>query len=293
MKFPALKRTQAPITPEILEAQAALLRAQAASKVNAPVAPPPEKVIKPTPIPKKVDMGPYEKVIVFDAGPKEGEGVIWITLLPRRLLMEHLDIEARRLKQPMRFCRLLGILIGVGISMPVGGVVGLIMVIGGILTSPVFGILLCILLGAFLGFIPGWYIGPGLFTTYPMWFVRKNGEVVTPIQHKAFSKERFTGTMKWVKEDDGAMRCEVPPGVMAQSAVFLFHAIRSKDLIDMWRSVSGRMQKITMTAMIVIAVCSLIIMFLVGYTTLSGPKGEETSQQTPSAKVVPGGSYAK
>ncbi len=255
---------------------------------------PDKKVEAPPAKPQKppvVDFGPYEKVIVFDAGPEAGKGVTWITMMPRRVLMEHLDIEARRLKQPIHFRRLLGCLFGAGGGLVLGAFLYVILMIGQVVHTNFLYILLpCIFGGMLLGaFLPGWWLGEAIFKAPPLWFVRKQGQTVSPVLHKTFDKERFIGHMRWIKETDGSIRLQLPPGIATQSATFFYHGIRSKDLIDMWRTVTSRMQKLRTGALLVIAVCALIGVFVITYTQLSRPEGSQTTNSTPSATVRPGG----
>lgn len=241
--------------------------------------------IKVEPKPPVIPIGPYEKVIVFDGGSTDGKGVTWIAALPRRVLMEHLDIEARRLKQPIKFRRAIGLFFGAGIGIALGCIFGVTALLTRSLPfAPSVTIILFLLSGVVVGVVPGWFLGPYFFKCSPLWFVRKSGTLITPVSHKTFNLERFKGRMKWIKDSDGSLRLEIPPGVMAQSATFLFHAIRSKDLIDMWRSVNPRMRKITMTALIVIAACSLLMLFLVGWSSMGPGQGVEGTP-TPTAQT--------
>ena len=290
MRFPlgSLRRNQGrstPITPEVLEAQAALLRAQqiaGATKVSAPVAPPPDQQPKLAPVPKGIDMGPYEKVVVFDRGET---GVIWIAQLPRRILMEHVDIKARRLKE-MRKARtafLFGLL-GLCFGVPLGAIFGFAAVLGGlVIISTLATLLISLVLGALAGIIPLAIMGYRR-QGYAMWFVRRDGQSIQPVQHSTFDQTRFQGHIKVLKDEAGNARVLVPAGVKAQSASFVYHACRSTDWKGLWKGGQSKWARLNTLFFGVTALAALAMLFIVGYHSLQDSGG---SPQPPSVPVQP------
>lgn len=216
--------------------------------------------------PVKVDLGPLERIIVFD---EANGGVTWIAALPRRVIMEHVNITARRLQQRRRLRNMaLWGFIGILVGTPLGSIGGFVLLaLGKVLFSPVATLLLCLFAGVLWGLIPGLVFG-WRRQGPPYWFVRRNGESVIPVEYEIFDQKRFHGHVIVNRNEKGGVSITVPPGVKAQSASFMFHACRSNDWKGLWKGGASRWASLRTISIVVLAVSVLIIMFIVGWTSI-------------------------
>ena len=239
--------------------------------------PTPEPIVKPL----KVDLGPLESVIVLWRGGEKS-----IEALPRRIMMEHVDIGARRLRESRRFRNMalwgfLGMLFGI----PTGSVAGFVLLASGkMFFSAVATLLICFFLGLVSGIIPGLVLG-WRRQEKATWFVRRDGEHVWPLEYEVFDQSRFQGHVTISRDEKGQVHIEVPAGVKAQSASFMYHACRSDDWKGLWKGGSSSWAKYRTVGIIVIAICVLFVTFIVGYTSISGDGDEVSPKPGPSGMI--------
>jgi len=234
-------------------------------------------------IPQKVAVGasvkagppsPSEMVIVYD-----GERPFRV-LLPRLVILENLDISARRVPETDKWRKFLGAGFGAAGGVALGSLIGFVLGIFNILP---WGFVWSIVLGGVLlgltGATLGWFFFARLKRKLPIWVVRRvylngktTGRSIFPVFHQVQNINRWKGTAKVEQDQEtGEPVVMMPAGVPVQSASFLWHAVRSPHLVQFFRGGWGKMQKIQLVAVCGLAVGAMAIVFLYAISTNETP----------------------
>ena len=232
--------------------------------------------------------GPVEAATVFDQ-----DGEAWRTYIHRNWLEKRCGAAGRHVRVPIRFRRLVGILIGLVGGLVTGSVVSMVLLVGGVFPASSFWLIL--ISGASLGMVlcailPGWWLGPALFKTRIEWHLRRIWAIVdgvpkravVPIEHDTYIGSKFQGEIETKKRADGRVELIIPDVLGILSAHALHSMSHAKAFAKMWLTEHQKgMQKILAGSLLTIAVSSLLIMVLVGYALL-----HEEDNASPPAKPL-------